>query len=246
MRNVIVTGGSRGLGLAISRKLASGGYRAIAIARRDSDERRSAHQEADTQQMGSVEFRCFDLSDVFKIRNFIQSIRNEYGPIYGLVNNAAVGTSGILSRIPDPLIEQTVRLNVLSPIILTKEVVRAIMAEGSAGGRIVSITSIVSATGFSGLTVYGATKAAIVGFTRSLARELGPLNITVNAIAPGFFESEMTLSLGKDQQARIVRRSALKRLINADDIAGVTEFLMGNAAANITGTVVTVDAGSIA
>src|SRR5206468_3191944 len=106
-------------------------------------------------------------------------LRKEFGTIYGLINNAALGTSGVLATMHDAQIERIVRLNTVSPLILSKYVVRSMMS--GAGGRIVNVASIIGFTGYSGLSVYGATKAAIVGFTRSLARELGPLGITVNA-----------------------------------------------------------------
>lgn len=109
-----------------------------------------------------------------------------------------------------------------------------------------NVASIVSFTGYSGLSVYGATKASIVGFTRSLAREVGSLGITVNAVAPGFVDTEMTQGLGGQQRGQIVRRSALRRLTGVDDVANAVEFLVGDKASNITGTVLTVDAGSTA
>jgi 3-oxoacyl-[acyl-carrier protein] reductase len=117
---------------------------------------------------------------------------------------------------------------------------------GASGGRIVNISSIVSTTGFSGLSVYGATKAALVGFTRSLARELGPLNINVNAVAPGFIDSDMTGEMSRGQREQILRRSPFRRFAEIRDVAGAVEFLLSEHAKNITGTVLTVDAGSTA
>ncbi len=137
-----------------------------------------------------------------------------------------------------------VRLNVLSPIILTKQVVRAMMASG--GSRIVNIGSIVGSTGYSGLAAYSATKAAMTGFTHSLARELGPLGITVNAVAPGFVATDMTEELNAGQRAQIARRSALRRMPEPEDVAAAVLFLLSDAARNITGTVTTVDAGNTA
>jgi 3-oxoacyl-[acyl-carrier protein] reductase len=118
------------------------------------------------------------------------------------------------------------------------------MADG--GGRIVNIASVVAFTGYSGLAVYSASKASLVGFTRSLAREVGKLGITVNAVAPGFVDTEMTRGMTDEQREQIVRRSALKRLVEVEDVANAVEFLLGDRAKSITGTVMTVDAGSTA
>jgi 3-oxoacyl-[acyl-carrier protein] reductase len=240
--NVIVTGGSRGLGLAIAQRLASRGYSVIAVARREGETLAALMREPGMAD--ALHFRAFDLAEIAGIPDLVKDIRKRFGPIYGLVNNAAVGTSGVLATMHNAQIERVVHLNTVSPLVLTKYVVRSMMVDG--GGRIVNIASIVSATGFSGLSVYGATKAAIVGFTRSLAREVGPAGITVNAVAPGFIDTEMTQGLGDAQHEQIVRRSPLHRLAEAEDIANAVEFLLGDKARNITGTVLTVDAGSTA
>lgn len=243
MRNVIVTGGSRGLGLAIAGRLAAAGYRVIAVARNDSEQLRSAIERAGRGD-GSLQFRPFDLADIAAIPRWVKALREEFGPFHGLVNNAGLGTGGVLATMRDDRIEALVRLNTVSPVILSKYVVRSMMAEGA--GRIVNMASVVSITGYSGLSVYGATKASLVGFTRSLAREVGPLGITVNAVAPGFVETDMTSELGAEHRAQIARRSALRRMVDADDVASAVEFLLGEGAKNITGTVMTVDAGSTA
>jgi 3-oxoacyl-[acyl-carrier protein] reductase len=244
MLNIIVTGGSRGLGLGIARKLTTAGYRVIAIARRESEQLASAMGEMEPSQESLLHFRPFDLANTADIPDLVKGLRKEFGPIRGLVNNAALGTSGILATMHDGQIERLARLNIVSPLILTKYVVRSMMVDG--GGRIVNVASIVSFTGYSGLSVYGATKASILGFTRSLAREVGPLGINVNAVAPGFVDTDMTQSLGGQQRDQIVRRSALRRLAGVDDIANAVEFLLSDKAKNITGTVLTVDAGNTA
>jgi 3-oxoacyl-[acyl-carrier protein] reductase len=141
-------------------------------------------------------------------------------------------------------IEELLRVNTLAPVMLSKYVVRSMMADG--GGRIVNVTSIIGFTGYSGLSVYGATKASMIGFTRSLAREVGRLGINVNAVAPGFLDTEMTQGLAGEQRLKVARRSALRRLADVDDVADAVEFLMGDKARSITGTVLTVDAGSTA
>jgi 3-oxoacyl-[acyl-carrier protein] reductase len=118
------------------------------------------------------------------------------------------------------------------------------MSDGA--GRIVNISSIIASTGYNGLSVYGATKAAATGFTRSLAREVGKVGITVNAIAPGFIETELTQGLGSEGRERIAKRSALRRLPEVDDVARMVEYLFGEGGRNITGSVFTVDAGNTA
>jgi 3-oxoacyl-[acyl-carrier protein] reductase len=244
MQNIIVTGGSRGLGLQIARKLTTAGYRVIAIARRESEQLASAMRETGCETPGSLHFRPFDLGDIPEIPNLVKEVRREFGTIYGLVNNAGLGTSGILATMHNAEIERLVRLNTVSPLVLTKYVVRSMMAYGS--GRIVSIASVVGFTGYSGLSVYGATKASIIGFTRSLAREVGSLGINVNVVAPGFIDTEMTQSLNGHQRDQVVRRSALRRLAATGDVANAVEFLLSDKAKNITGTVLTVDAGNTA
>jgi 3-oxoacyl-[acyl-carrier protein] reductase len=144
----------------------------------------------------------------------------------------------------DEQIEGLVRLNTVSPLLLTKYVVRSMMSEHS--GRIINMASVVAATGYHGLSVYSATKASLIGFTRSLAREVGPLGITVNAVAPGFIDTEMTQDLEGAQREQIRRRSALRRLADVDDVAAAVEFLLSDKAKNITGTTLTVDAGNTA
>jgi 3-oxoacyl-[acyl-carrier protein] reductase len=243
-RTVIVTGGSRGLGFATALRLRDAGYRVAVVARQESVE---IAQTSGTPT--PLHFCPCDLGEIDALPDLVKHIRKEVGPIYGLVNNAGIGTSGMLATMRVTDIAQTVRLNTVSPMVLTKHVVRAMMADGdpeTSGGRIVNMSSIVAATGFGGLSVYGATKASLVGFTKSLARELGPLGITVNAVAPGFVDTRMTDAIDGAQRQQIVRRSPLKRLAEGRDVAEAVAYLMSEAARNITGTVLTVDAGSTA
>ena len=244
MRNVIVTGGSRGLGLGIVRNLAAGGYRCIAIARRSNDQLAATMAETKRAQTGALHFVPFDFGDIDDIPELVKNLRREFGPIYGLVNNAALGFDGVLTNMHNARIEHLVRVNTVAHIVLTKYVVRSMMSERC--GRVVNVASIIGFTGYSGLSVYGATKASMIGFTRSLAREVGQLGVNVNAVAPGFIDTEMTQGLDDKQRAQVARRSALRRLPEVDDVAGTVAFLLGDGAKNITGTVVTVDAGSTA
>lgn len=243
-RTVLVTGASRGLGLAIAERLAASGFSVVAVARKESDALLAASDTARANERGAIAFRAADLSDVDGLAPLVRDIRKQFGPLYGLVNNAAIGTEGLLATMQNPHVEALIRLNVLSPIMLTKFVVRGMMADGA--GRIVNMSSIIASTGYSALSVYAATKASMVGFTKSLSREVGHLGITVNAVAPGFIDTEMTRSMDDEDRARIAKRSALRRLAEPADVANAVDFLMGEGGRNVTGTVLTIDAGNTA
>ncbi len=240
MRNVLVSGGSRGLGLASVLRLADSGYRVIALARAPSDALRAAMESRPER----IVFTACDLADTAAIGPRVGEVRKTYGPLYGLVNNAGLGTGGLLSMMRDTDIEMLLRVNTLAPLVLTKHVLRSMMSAGA--GRIVNMSSIVATHGAKGLCAYAATKAALEGLTRSLAREVGPLGITVNAVAPGFVDTTLTEALGEAARERIVRRSALRRMAEPADIAQAVDYLLSDAARNITGVTLTVDAGNTA
>ena len=238
--NVLVTGASRGIGLAIATRLAAAGYDVIALARTQGEALDAAIAAAD----GKIRFFGFDLSDIDAIPELVRTLKAEHGQVWGLVNNAGMGLDGLLANTHNSQIEAVIRLNVTAPIVLTKYMVRGMMTAG--GGRIVNMSSIIGSTGYNGLSVYGATKASMIGFTKSLAREVGRQGITVNAIAPGFIDTEMTAGLGAEGREQVMRRSALRRLADVDDVAAMVEFLMGDGGKNITGAVMTIDAGNTA
>jgi 3-oxoacyl-[acyl-carrier protein] reductase len=244
MRNVLVTGGSRGLGLAIAQKLCAGGYRVIAVARSRSKEVAAAMAAADDAKAGELHFVPFDLGNIGEIPKLVRDLRKEFGPLFGLVNNAATGHHGALATMHNSKLEEQVRVNTLSPLVLTKYAVRGMMADGA--GRIVNVASIIGVTGYSGLVAYAATKTSLIGMTRSLAREVGRLGINVNAVAPGFMATEMTQGFDGETLKKVMRRTALRRFAEVEDVANAVEFLLGDKARNITGTVLTVDAGTTA
>ncbi|MBG1233862.1 SDR family NAD(P)-dependent oxidoreductase [Aestuariivirga litoralis] len=244
MRNVLVTGGSRGIGLAIVKRLSNAGYQVIAVARSESEVLTAAIKEAEANKAGPIHFRALDVKAIETFPNFLRDLRKELGPVYGLVNNAGIGTEGVLATMYESQISELLRVNVEAPIVLTKYLVRHMLSDGA--GRIINMGSIIGSTGYNALSVYGATKAALEGFTRSLAREVGKMGITVNVVAPGFIATELTKGMDEAAMTKIAGRSALRRLAETDDIARMVEFLMGDGGRNITGTVMTVDAGNTA
>jgi 3-oxoacyl-[acyl-carrier protein] reductase len=237
---VLVTGASRGIGLGIATRLASAGYEVTALARTQGP----ALEAAIAASGGKIRFFGFDLSDIDAIPEMVRTLKAEHGKVWGLVNNAGMGLDALLANTHNSQIEAVIRLNVTAPIVLTKYVVRGMMT--GEGGRIVNLSSIIGSTGYTGLSVYGATKASMIGFTKSLAREVGRQGVTVNAVAPGFIDTELTAGLGEEGREQVMRRSALRRLADVEDVAAMVSFLMGDGGKNITGAVLTIDAGNTA
>lgn len=238
MRTVIVTGCSRGLGLAICRRLVEDGYRVIGLGRSAGDFAALAQSHPE-----QAIYEEFDVSDVAAIPDRVRALNKTYKPIYGLVNNAGIGLDGVLATMHASDIAKVMATNLVGPITLTKYVSRTMLPRGE--GRIVNISSIIAGTGFHGLSVYAATKAGLEGFTRSLSRELGKAGITVNCVAPGFMETEMTEGLGGSKLDSIRRRAPLG-LPSLAAAAGAVAYLLGPDGASSTGSIITVDGGSTA
>lgn len=242
MDNILLTGATRGLGLAIARRLKKEGYHVIATGRKLTPELEALISEVELS--GKISFHAFDLSLTEQIHEFVQGIVKEHGPIFGLVNNAALGHDGVLATMHDSQISELVNVNVLSPILLTKYASRSMLMKRR--GRIINVSSIIATTGFNGLSVYGATKSALTGFTKSLSRELGKRGITVNTVAPGYMATDMTQGLQGGKLESITRRSPFGKLATVDDVAGSISYLLSDDANMVTGTTITVDAGSTA
>ncbi|MHB8957861.1 MAG: SDR family NAD(P)-dependent oxidoreductase [Pirellulaceae bacterium] len=242
MKNVLVTGGTRGLGLATTMRLAGDGYHVIATGRRLTPE--LSELVSASLPAGKVTFAALDLAVPHQIHEFVRATTAAHGPLYGLVNNAALGHDGVLATMHEAEIEQLVQVNILSAIFLAKYACRSMLLERS--GRIVNVASIIAFTGFNGLSVYAATKSALIGFTKSLARELGKAGITVNSVSPGYMETAMTEGIDASKLEAIRRRSPLGKLVSVTDVAEAIGFLMSDKAAMITGADFKVDAGSTA
>ena len=240
MKIIIISGGTRGLGLSIVQKSIVEGYKVIAIGRYLSEELAKICQKHPT----SVTFEAYDFNNLKGIHSFSNHLTKTYGRPWALINNAAIGNDGVLATLHEQDIHQLIRVNIEAPILLTKYLLRPMLINKS--GRIINISSIIAHTGFSGLSVYGATKAALAGFTRSLSREVGKAGITVNTVAPGYMETEMTKVLDASKLQSIKRRSALNCLTHTEDVAHATAYLLSDQASRITGSTITIDAGSTA
>lgn len=236
-RTVIVTGGSRGLGAGIVQSFLDSGDRVATCSRSATEavaEWRSAHPDR-------FLFVEADLANRDDSTRFAKAVLEQWGSVDVLVNNAGVARDGILALFTDEDSDTVIDLNLKATIHLTRQIVRNMLAHG--GGRIVNISSITGTTGYRGLTVYGATKAALDGFTRGLAREVGSRSITVNSIASGYLRTEMSHGLDEGQLNQIVRRTPAGRLGEPDDIARTVQFLVDDRNDWITGQVIVVDGG---
>ncbi len=238
-RTVVVTGGSRGLGAGIVQSFLDSGDRVATCSRSETAVVRA--WQSDPRSAERFLFAKADLANREDSSRFTKAVLDQWKSIDVLVNNAGVARDGILALFPDEDADAVIDLNLKATIHVTRQVVRNMLAHG--GGRIVNISSITGLTGYRGLTVYGATKAALDGFTRALAREVGSRKITVNSIASGYLKTEMSHGLDEGQLDQIVRRTPAGRLGEPDDIARAVQFLVDERNDWITGQVLVVDGG---
>lgn len=234
---IIVSGGSRGLGLSIVRHLLKKQNIVATFARSKTTEIIDLVQEFGDK----FYFDEVDLQDTVGLKKFITSVNQKFGKIDSLVNNAATGQDHLLVHTPEEVINNIIHINLTAPIILTRMVLKCMLLSSN-GGNIVNISSICSERGYPGLSIYSATKGALNAFTRSLAREVGERKIYINAIAPGFFESEMSSVLRADQLQAIKRRTPTKELTQTSNILPVIDMLLFHQT-NITGQTLFIDGG---
>jgi 3-oxoacyl-[acyl-carrier protein] reductase len=238
-RVVVITGGSRGLGAGIVQSYLDSGDFVATCARTPTEQ--TDKWAADPDIGPRFLFTPADLSSSTDAKAFVDAVIERWGRVDVLVNNAGVARDGILAMTPDEDIDTVVDLNIKGTLYMSRLVSRRMLARGS--GYIVNVSSIVGRSGYRGLAVYSATKAALDGFTRAMARELGSRGIVVNGIAPGYLRTEMSHGLDEDQLGQIVRRTPAGRLGEPADVARAAQFLTDPANTYLTGQILVVDGG---
>lgn len=236
---VLISGGSKGLGEQLARRFLAEGYR-VATFSRSSSEFTEAMQAADPDQKRFF-WQAVDMAALDQLSDFVDACARHFGSIDVLVNNAAALSEGLLPMLRDSEIEHLIHTNILAPIILTKAVSRVMLRKNA--GVILNLSSINAIRGHRGVSIYSATKAAMDGFTRSLARELAPSHIRVNSLAPGFFDTELVAGQSASRREQILKRTPLGRLAHIDEIANVAMFICSDQASFMTGQTIIVDGG---
>src|SRR5512139_246048 len=235
----LVTGASRGIGQAIALALGHAGATVVGTATSDKGAQAISDYLAAASIKGSG--MKLEVTDAAEVDAVIAAIEKDFGSIGVLVNNAGITRDNLLMRMKDEEWDEIMATNLKSVFRLSRAVLRAMMKARS--GRIISISSVVGSMGNPGQANYAASKAGMAGFTKSLAQEIGSRNITVNCVAPGFIDTDMTHALGEEQRAKLVEHVPLKRLGQPADIASAVAFLAGPGAAYITGVTLHVNGG---
>lgn len=230
---IFITGASKGLGLSVAKILLEANYAVVGISRRET-----------IIENPDFSHETFDLNKTEAIYGFVSMLIKKYGIPYGLINNAGIGNNGTLGTQHETEITKLLNVNLLAPILLAKYISRKMILKRE--GKIINIASIIGSTGYNGLSVYGATKSGLIGFTKSLSREVGKMGVIVNSVSPGYLETEMTQGIDEKNKSKILNRSPFKRLADVDDVAELILFLVSKGSYSIHGHNFIVDGGSTA
>ncbi|MFN7988347.1 MAG: 3-oxoacyl-[acyl-carrier-protein] reductase [Thermoanaerobaculia bacterium] len=236
----LVTGGSQGIGETIARRLAAAGATVLVAAR--SEEKAASVAAAIVASGGSAEAVRLDVADPASVSALFRAIVERHGKLDVLVNNAGITDDGLLLRMSKESWDRVIATDLTGVFLVTQEAVKLMMKKRVAG-RIVTVGSVVGLMGNPGQANYAAAKAGVVGFTMSLAREIGSRGITVNAVAPGYIETAMTAALNDDQRKALAEKIVLGRLGTGEDVAGAVLYLASDLASYVTGTVLNVSGG---
>lgn len=238
----IITGGTRGIGKQIALTFAKEGYNIAINYRTENDDLKNTKKEIEENNVKCFTFQG-DVTNFKDCEQFVKQIVEEFGNIDVLVNNAGITRDTLLMRMKEEDFKQVIDTNLIGTFNVTKNVISYMMKARS--GRIINISSVVGISGNAGQTNYSASKAGIIGFTKSLAKEVASRNITVNAVAPGFIETQMTDVLKDDIKEEIAKKIPLKRMGTPQDVANVVKFLASNDSSYITGQVINIDGGML-
>ncbi len=238
----MITGATRGIGKQIALTLANEGYNIILNYRTENDELKQLKNEIESKNVKCLVVQG-DVTNFEDCKQMIESAIKEFGKIDVLVNNAGITKDMLLARMKEEDFKQVIDVNLVGTFNMTKNVISYMMK--ARNGRIINISSVVGIAGNAGQTNYSASKAGIIGFTKSLAKEVASRNILVNAVAPGFIETNMTDVLKQEVKDEIAKNIPLKRMGTPQDIANVVKFLASEDSSYITGQVISVDGGMI-
>lgn len=241
----LITGATRGIGKQIAITLAKQGYNIALNYRKENEELENTKKEIEEIEEIGVQILAVkgDVANFEDCENFVKQVIERFGQIDVLVNNAGITKDMLLMRMKKEDFEQVIDTNLVGTFNVTKNVVPYMMKARS--GRIINISSVVGISGNAGQTNYSASKAGIIGFTKSLAKEIASRNILVNAVAPGFIETNMTDVLKDDVKQEIAKNIPLKRMGTTQDVANVVKFLASDDSSYITGQVINVDGGML-
>ena len=239
---VLVTGGSRGIGRAIALKYAANGYNVVINYVSSKTDVAELEKEFNTKGIESLILKA-DVSNINEVENLVKSAIDKFGRIDVLVNNAGITRDGLLMRMKEEDFDSVIKINLKGTFLVTKAVTPYMMKKRD--GKIVNLASVVGVTGNAGQCNYSASKAGIIGFTKSIAKELASRNIRVNAVAPGFIDTDMTNVLGEDIKKSINLQIPMKRMGTSREIANVVYFLGSEESSYITGQVINIDGGMV-
>jgi 3-oxoacyl-[acyl-carrier protein] reductase len=233
---VLISGGGSGLGLLVIKKLLINGFNVATFSRKINPE-----LETLCAEYSNFYWESIDISQLDRLQHYVTQVKKQFGKIDILINNVGYLYEGLFSLTPNKEIDKTISTNITGPLLLTKEVLKSMIKNKS--GNIINVSSINSSRGHKGVSIYSMSKAAIDGWGRSLAKELGPFNIRVNSVVPGFFDSQLVSYLSDERKKQILKRTPLNRLGTIEDISNVILFLCGDKSSFITGQSLTIDGG---
>ena len=243
MNNVaVITGGTRGIGKQIALELDKNGYDIVTNYRTENDDLKDLINQVEKLGVKINTYKC-DVSNFENTEEFIKNVISDFGKIDVLINNAGITKDGLLMRMKKEDFEDVIDVNLVGTFNITRNVIPYMIK--AKRGRIVNISSVVGVSGNAGQTNYSASKAGIIGFTKSLAKEVASRNITVNAVAPGFIQTKMTEVLKNEVKDEILKQIPLKRFGTTEDVAKAVKFLVSEDSSYITGQVINIDGGML-